>query len=207
MRTCDWICDHLDGLVDGDLSADETREVEQHLQTCDACRAEWDGLQSLLHEARSLPKRMNPERDLWPDIVERLPKRTLIDWQRHARTAVYAAGIAAMVIVAVSLGMARSPEVPGRPATIATERPVVSEPLKEDRAILREAYHARADALDPELRSVIDSNLVIIDESLDELRRAMELAPDNARLEHLYVAACRSELDMLRQAVHLGQEG
>lgn len=210
MTSCEWVHDRLDDYVDGELGVDDVRELEAHLESCDACRAAHRDLQTLVEQAAALPKRREPGRDLWPGIAAQLHERrpAIIDWRRHARTAAYAAAIAAAVVVAVSLGLMRAPAPPDAPPPnpiVAVEDAV--EPFQDDRSVLREAYQARAAALDPELRTVIDSNLSIIDESLDEIRHAMKLAPDNPRLRELYRTACLSEVDLLRHAIHDGREG
>lgn len=207
MNNCEWVKAHLDEFADGELSKADTRALEAHLEDCETCRADWESLDGLLRKAAALQKRIHPERDLWGGIAPQLQPHSVIDWRRHARTAVFAAAIAAMAVVAVSLGLSQSPDVSPGPVTPVAREVEAIEPLQDDRTVMREAYHARADALDPELRVVIDTNLTIINDSLNELRRAMELAPDHPRLEQMYLTACRSELDMLRQVVQLGSEG
>lgn len=208
MRSCEWIRHHLDDYADGETPAEEARNIESHLESCQACSAEWEALRSLLHDASTLPRRIEPPRDLWSEISPRLHRTPLsfIDWQRHRRTAVFAAGIAAMAVIAASLGLLQQQPIPEQPPVQVIAAHARPEPLQADRSVLREAYNVRADDLDPELRSVIDSNLSIIDESLDEIRRAMELSPDNPRLEQLLMTACLSEVGMLRQAIQRGRE-
>jgi anti-sigma factor RsiW len=43
---CDQIRDSIDARVDGELTADEAREVDQHLATCPACAAEYASVAS-----------------------------------------------------------------------------------------------------------------------------------------------------------------
>lgn len=208
MKTCDWTLQRLDDFVDGVLPESEVPELESHLSTCDACREDLNALQSLLHDAAALPSAMQPGRDLWTGIAPRLGRGRMVDWRRHGRTALFAAAVAAMAVVAVSVGLARAPRaLPEAPAFAEPERASYDRVIARDRSALREVYLARADDLDPDLRSVIDSNLTIIDESLDELRRAMEMAPDNMRLEKMYIAARQTELQVLRLAVQHGSEG
>ena len=208
MKNCEWTRDHLDDYVDGELIAIDARNVESHVQECANCRESLESLQGLLREAAALPKRVQPESDLWPEVASQLESGSVIRWRRHARTAVYAAAIAAMTVVAVSLGLLQTPQISDPPAPVADSRSIdLQEPLETDRSELRQAYLVRAEALDPVLRSVIDSNLTIIDDSLVELRAAMRLSPDNPRLEQMYMTACVSEVEMLRQVVQLGPEG
>jgi hypothetical protein len=64
--------DLLNGFVDGALEAGARREVESHLAGCASCRAEVAELQALLAATRDLPRAIEPERDLWPQIEGRI---------------------------------------------------------------------------------------------------------------------------------------
>lgn len=205
---CDWVSEKLDDYVDGELSAPDFEAVRLHVEGCESCRAQLHSLRSLLAAAADLPRRTEPARDLWSGIEPRLDRASIVDWRRHARNAVFAAAIAAMVVMAVSVGLLRGPRMPYAPLTSLHDvQPDQGEPFKNDRVVLREAYYARSKTLDPHIRSVIESNLSIIDQSLDEIRSAMELAPDNPRLEEMLVTACLTEVEMLRQAVRASAEG
>ena len=58
----------LDDFVDGELPETERRKVEQHIGECGACGGEAEFLQRLSRDAASLPKEIQPGRDLWPGI-------------------------------------------------------------------------------------------------------------------------------------------
>lgn len=207
MKDCEWIQSQLDDIVDGDLSAEVRAEVQAHLNDCADCRGELESLHALLGAARALPKRIEPPRDLWTAIEPELRGGVIRfpDWRRHVRTALFAAAVAAAVVTAVSLGLDRMPAAHDSAPRVAYD--VVEEPFQTDRAVLREAYLARADRLDPELRSVVETNLTIIEASLAEIHRAMQLSPENPRWEQMLHTACLSEVTLLQQVVYNGLEG
>jgi len=65
-----YLNDYLDNLL-----PDEMREeIFIHLNSCGNCKHEFQKLNSLLEEARNLPKDILPNRDLWEGINERLGK-------------------------------------------------------------------------------------------------------------------------------------
>ena len=64
--------DQLNGYVDGSLAATERGTAEAHLAVCASCRVETDELRALLAAARELPRAIEPERDLWVGIAERM---------------------------------------------------------------------------------------------------------------------------------------
>ena len=59
----------LSAYLDGDLSPDQGREVEEHLRECRDCAELLGDLDSVRSQARGLPD-LFPARDLWPDIAQ-----------------------------------------------------------------------------------------------------------------------------------------
>lgn len=62
----------LHDFVDECLDERERLEVAEHLAACAECRAEVDGIRDLLARAKDLPASIDPARDLWPGIEERI---------------------------------------------------------------------------------------------------------------------------------------
>jgi len=82
---CDQMETRRHDYVDGVLPASEKVELERHLATCSDCRREVAFLNSLRQQATALPQRLEPPRDLWPEIANRLaPKR---NWRQVLATA------------------------------------------------------------------------------------------------------------------------
>jgi hypothetical protein len=75
---CDKMENRLHDYVDGVLTPAERQEVERHLETCANCRAEMQFLQALRQQVAHLPQRLEPPRDLWPEIAARIePEKRL----------------------------------------------------------------------------------------------------------------------------------
>jgi hypothetical protein len=62
----------LDEYIDGGLAAEESGEVERHLEGCAECAAEVESLLALRARTRDLPREIAPGRDLWPEIQARI---------------------------------------------------------------------------------------------------------------------------------------
>ena len=58
----------LDDFIDGELPEIEHRKIEQHIYECVRCDEEAEFLRTLSHDAASLPKSIQPDKDLWPGI-------------------------------------------------------------------------------------------------------------------------------------------
>lgn len=111
----------LNDFVDGELPPAERSEVRDHLDGCELCRGELEGLVALLADARALPREVAPPRDLWDGIAARLQDRSPAARPEAASTPVIAVDFrpasrpawrrwapmaaAAMVLVALSSGL------------------------------------------------------------------------------------------------------
>ena len=161
---------------------------------------------------------IEPGRDLWPEIESRLRPRTASvlrgPWSRTwpARLAVAAALVAAAVLL-----MARQPETPSRaslPAAsttelvahdnaaalaAASEKARVEDGLMQVREDLLRAIAVRRDDLDPATRELVDRNLEIIDQAIGELYQALEQDPENRQLEFLLATTYQREVELLKQ--------
>lgn len=63
--------ERLSEYVDGHLTDEEVRRLEEHLESCASCRQTLDELRAVVARARSLEDRP-PPRDLWPAIEAEL---------------------------------------------------------------------------------------------------------------------------------------
>lgn len=66
----------LNDYVDGDLTLQQQVEVEKHIRSCRECQEEVRQLRSLLFEAAKLSRIIEPERDLWFEVKNRITHRT-----------------------------------------------------------------------------------------------------------------------------------
>lgn len=61
--------ERLSDFLDGELSREETRRLEEHLESCASCRRTLEELRAVVARAGTLEDRP-PPRDLWPAIAE-----------------------------------------------------------------------------------------------------------------------------------------
>jgi hypothetical protein len=112
--------DRLSEYLDGELSAREARQLEEHLATCDDCRSVAAGLRAVIEAAALLPADVEPARDLWPGIAAATTAReeapaAVLEFNRFVRApamrrrftfSVPQLAAAAVLLVAVSAGTA-----------------------------------------------------------------------------------------------------
>lgn len=63
---------YLNDYADGHLIDEIRSDIESHLSICYNCKCELNDLNSILNEAKSLPRNIEPDRDLWEEINSRI---------------------------------------------------------------------------------------------------------------------------------------
>lgn len=208
----------LHDYFDGELGEVEARAVEEHVAECDGCRAELDSLQALRRDAVSLPRSIQPSRDLWPDIDAALVGARLRD--RSLWSLRYPLAAAAALLIAVSStltillhdrgpedrpGMTetRSARGPTAGAQLASEWWAVEEEYLRATAELLDALQAARSDLSPATLELIERNLRIIDTAIQESRSALAADPANRDVVRLLASGYEKKLELLRYANRL----
>jgi anti-sigma factor RsiW len=218
---CDQVQLSLDDFVDGQLSRAEAASIEDHLRGCELCSSQLAALRELRSRTASLASSIEPARDLWPEIADRIESRKLVAGRfRHPlRSAVIAAAAAAVLVGAVIVGYlagrqnGRSTVVEATPTVDVqwASYPVRSiaelrEEFERARSELLAALESRRPSLSPEALEVVDSNLRLIDDAIEEITAALAEDPDNIRLGDRLAAAYRHQIDLLQRANRLPAE-
>jgi hypothetical protein len=212
---CAGVRERLSDYCDGEASPSERREIERHLETCQACRDELAREREVIRLAAAWRRDVEPERDLWPAIEARVASRRgrvlRGPWRGAARVALAAA---AALVVTVTLLLVRQPGSPAvgsgaevigsgsaarAPLALASERALVDGGLLHVRQDLLRSISERRGRLDPETQAMVDRNLRIIDRALGEIYQALETDPDNHVLEQLLADTYQHEAEFLKQ--------
>lgn len=219
--------DRLSDYLDGDLSPEEARALELHVESCAPCAAALDEIRAVVAAAAALPEHP-PARDLWPGIEARLTPRTtegvtadVTSIQafrgRGRRVSVtvpqlIAAGLALVVFSAGGVWLAMGSEgraVAGMPPEAAEATAPVQSPFTHTAAWeeavteLQGEFDLRRSELDPATIMVVERNLALIDEAIAEARQALEADPSSGFLNGYVAEAMRRKVDLLRQATRV----
>jgi len=189
----------LNEYVDGTLAARDRASVEAHLAECAACRAAVGELRSLSAAAASLPKSIEPGRDLWGGIETRIRRRATWNVQRLR----WRAALAAAAVLVIALGVYRL-----LPPSTARDRPGrgwAAVQADFDRATneLGLILAAERERLRPETVALLERNLAVIDAAIAESRAALARDPANAELRRFFAAASRQKVELLRWAARV----
>lgn len=217
--------DRLSEYLDQALSPEERRELETHLDGCDACRETVAGLERVVGRARQLEDRP-PARDLWPGIAARIgssgpaTRSGEQSWTQRIRLRrlalsvpqLMAAGVALAVVSAgTAWVMARDGSggtalAPQDSLPLAQVRPVAGFTEGAYQTAVRDLERALAegrDRLDTGTVRVVEQSLQAIDAAIMEARRALAADPSSAYLNDHLAETMRRKLDLMRRAAAL----
>ena len=177
----------------------------------------------LRQRLEALPRAIEPERDLWPTIADRLheplpdaerPGRPVVQARDRFRRALAAVLYMALGALVTWFAMtARAPEkttsndgsilaVPASTAHLGVGAEGLAA-IEADFLRAREALWldvlARRDQLEPSTVAVVEQNLAIIDRAIRDLRKALDTDPGNPSLERRLIDSHRRSLDLLRR--------
>jgi len=216
---CDDVRILIDDSVDGELQPPSRDDVARHLRECATCRDEEHAVRALLSEAAALPRELSPERELWPQISERL--RFVVPFPRQAARLqpLLLLAAAALLIALSSLvtwRIARPAETrlavrPAEPqGTLIAHAPAAGLLEAEteyaratDELLL--ALESRRDSLAPETLVEVEQNLRAIDGALKSLREALADDPGNQQLTQLLTGTHKRKVEALRRVVRLSK--
>lgn len=142
-----------------------------------------------------LPRDIQPERDLWPDIAAHIAPR-----HRRMRYWPIAAAIGVAVLVGIGLFGERlnRPVAPKAPVAVTAARPAGPVAIPDTpRAMALAASLRSTTGIDPKTRAVLLTNLAIIENALDNIQRAMQQDPGNPALQRLLYQTYTSEAALM----------
>jgi len=220
--------ERLSEYLDDELAPEERTALAAHLERCPECSATLADLRRVVARARSLEPG-GPTADLWPGIAQRIgagaaPVRAA-PRERFRRVTfslpqLLAAGIALMVLsggsvwllrpggTAASAPIAALPGTPAVPAAGSTGTPVSWQRRAApgyDAAVaeLEQVLEQGRGRLDTATVRVLEQNLKVIDQAIEQARRAVAADSANAYLNSHLAETMRRKLDLLRQAASL----
>ena len=195
--------------TDGTLGPRKSARLEEHLGTCQDCRAVLADLRTLVREAGRLERPPVPA-EAWSGIRARL-RETGVPAVRDERARFgrprLAPALAALALTAVAAGGVFIGLKLGR-------RPVVLSPDMREQATLAkldeaeryyelaikslgEALAGQGGKLSPEVAEMFARNLDVVDATIQACRQAVRSEPDNLRARDFLLAAYREKIVLL----------
>ena len=219
MKACERYLNAINELVDGTLGPLRRTELELHLEVCEGCRALRAELQQIRDTARSLDTMPAPPR-AWSAMEARLRAEGRMAARPLGITArPYAAlALAAALVLAVgaSLFVLTSRDPAPAPLTTTVDRngnaesvhPVQS--VESEMALTEKHFQnvvERADqVLDPATASMLQKNLLVVNQALEETRLALEADPQNVPARQSFYETLRQKIQFLQTTIALMNE-
>jgi hypothetical protein len=209
--------DRLSEYLDGELSATERAELEDHLGHCADCRSVLAELRRVVGRAQALEDRPVAA-ELWTGIADRIGAPAAVRPIRHPRRYTFtapqllAAGIALAILSGGGAWLARpdrltpAPTVAATPSLTPDARTVANraEPSYDSSvAELEQLLAAGRGSLDTMTVRVLEQNLALIDRAIADARTAIAHDPANAYLSTHLARTMRRKIELLRQAAEL----
>ncbi len=216
--SCDRWASAIDAMIDNELNTGASERLEAHLATCEPCQAVVADLRSLRQETAALPLAIEPPRDLWPAIADRLPAKPAANarrWRPWGMGTLLAAAAGTLMIVGIWLTQARLSPGPDTTARVeggngvvpvATTRlsgPAIAA-TRDAATSLRAQVQTRWASLTPATRDVLERNLDVIDQAVLEIEAALASEPEDQGLQSLLLASYRQQISLLERLVELG---
>ncbi|HEY2824872.1 MAG TPA: zf-HC2 domain-containing protein [Gemmatimonadales bacterium] len=208
----------LSEYLDGDLSDEQSRALEQHVASCEACSATLGDLKRVVARARGLEDR-EPATDLWPGIAHRIategvdgvvpietrrrPGWFLVSrWQLAAAAGLLVGltGGATWLIQASLRGPAPVANLRVSPGTRITAAGTTNRGYDAAIADLERTLQQERGQLDTGTVRVVEHNLWVIDQAIAQARQALTTDPSSVYLNGHLADAMRRKLDLLRRA-------
>ena len=212
--------DRLSAYLDGELDSVDRAALEAHLEQCDECRDALKQLNGVVGWAQAY-RGSEPERDVWPEIADKLRKspRAIVSLaaEREVRSPTrrftlplaVAASVGLLIVGSGSWWLARVTAPEDRIAAVidvsapdegfavaaAIHAAQTYGPAIEDleRVLLEEQS-----TLDTSTVRVVREKLAIIDRAMDEAQEALALDPNSGYLIDHYTGMMKKKLSVLR---------
>ncbi len=218
MSCHEWI-NRIDDFLDGRLEAAEAEDLQMHIAGCPSCADEVASIRELRDLAAALPRSLEPLRDLWPGIEDRVSATKVVRGRFGSRAVLAAAAavvIVSSVVTAYFIGRAQAVMVTVEPPSVVESGPseillASFEDLGVDnyldtRTELLDALDARKHELSGETMEVVMDNLLLIDQAMDRIAEALGEDPENEFLMKQLAGAYRRQIDLLQRAVRMPAE-
>ena len=206
--TCDEAVTLLDDYADGLLTLELATALEAHLKECFGCSAELESLQTLLADAKVLPRAITPPPGTWAAIERRIESGSktgivALSGRRSSRARIFLLAAAAVVLMVLSsavtsLWIKRGGEGQGFAASQAEYAQATAE--------LAQKIEQNPAGVSPRTLAILERNLAIIDAAIREAEQALKTDPGDPTLEEMLLARYQQRLELLQRAARSGQE-
>ena len=147
----------------------------------------------LEHHLRALPREIEPESDLWPDVANRIRKPRTPRW-------LAASAAASVLLSAAAAFFAWQAVHPSPPTEQLDARDMLMLSYRDASASYAAQWAVARPKMDPTLAAEIDRNLAIIRSAVESLDSALARSPNDPALRGLLQSTLADEIALYRRA-------
>ena len=215
----------IQDLVDGTLGRFRAAELQQHVDTCDECRALLRDLERIRDAAQSLDALAPPDH-VWLQIAGRLRQEGRVTdrpaaepsgrhqyvWLAIAAALVLAVGASVFVLLPRQTAPAGGAVAQSNAAQSDTVQSGVEDLRKAEELLqsgvakLKEGLGSDEQALPAAVTATLDSNLQILDQAIAESSSALQKEPQNVAARNSLFDALQRKISLLQDTVALMNE-
>ncbi len=208
MMNCSEAQSRLHDYLDGEMSKDEHRQLEQHLGGCADCRRESESWVLLRTRTAELETEIRPARDLWPAIADRIdrqPAQASFWWLQLAAAAIALAVLSVPLSVwwvgrqetetASTTSLQQAGETVAAQAELARSEDGVQ--LAHTDLVI--AIERHRDLVEDDTLRILEDNMILLDRAIGELRVALDENPQDLRLRMLLASRYQQERKLLQK--------
>jgi hypothetical protein len=206
--------------VDGNLSSEQTQQLEAHVHGCDSCRKLRDDFAAISKDAGNLEKK-TPSENVWNRIQKSMTTDRIVEHSPRPRKAwslslspglrpVLASSFALILILAaVFFGLRQFGTQPANGGLDPSQQFALSK-LKEAEGHYRMAIEALSAAVtareadfDPQILAVFQKNLTVVNQSIEACRQAVLSDPNDFDSRSYLLAIYQDKTDLLNELMAL----
>jgi hypothetical protein len=218
-RARKWISES----VDGNLSPERAERLDAHVGGCEPCRKLRDDFAAIREGAGALEEQ-TPSENVWNRIQSSMTTDRIAERSPRIRTAwlppfgsrlrpVLASGfVLILILAAVFFGLRQFGIRPANGGLDSSQRFALSK-LKEaeghyTKAIeaLSAAVSAREADFDPQILTVFQNNLTVVNQSIEACRQAVLNHPNDFYTRNFLLAAYQEKTDLLNELMALNNK-
>ncbi len=206
---CEQVLKLLQEYISGETDTAASKSVARHLEHCISCRNEYNTLIKLQKQLKQLPRYVEPEKNLWPEIEKKITgsSGTVFARLKINKAAYFMTAAAIFLVFVMFFGHHSKKVLTDYPTATARPAYVSLAEIKNDYSrasgLLYRYVNSHRGSLDRETLETITANLAIIDQAMKNIDNALKKNGNDLQLIDFYKQAAEGQLTLLQQTISL----
>ena len=199
---CSDVINLSDDMIDGKLDREQSDAMRRHLVECALCRDHYEQLKKAVQAIQALPNSIDPPVDYWHSIERQLQPRTknrIVHFSVRRSLALAACMLLAITAMFMWNNARQSRALAQQVVFFHRELKNIESQYNEARSDFTRQINNETSSLKPVPSKEIVSNLLIIDQSIKEIKAALARDSSNIEVLKLCIEAYATNLDLMQR--------